>query len=289
MDLQTTKSLLRKHGFRPKKRLGQHFLVDPAAAQKIIAAAGVSSDDTVLEIGSGLGALTEELLCRAGSVIAVELDTHLCAILTAELGAHPQLTVVNEDFLNVNIPELAQKTTGGGLKIVGNLPYQITGPAVRIILDNLHLIRLAVITVQREVADRILARPGGKTFGILSVAAQYYSQPQVVLSLAKEAFYPQPQIASTVLMLTPRSKPPVSLADEEKFFTVVKALFGHRRKTARNALRIHPSLRLSQGDTDELSRRTGIDLRRRAETMSLHDLARISNAIWEIQHAAGQN
>jgi len=201
MDLTTTRALLRKHGFRPNKRLGQHFLVDPVAAEKIIAAAHVRPDETVLEIGPGIGALTEGLLARARCVVAVEIDAHLCAILTAELGAHQGLRVVNQDFLTLDIQELADQAGDNGLKIVGTLPYQITGPAMRRILDHFHLLRLAVVAVQREVADRILARPGSKTFGILSVAAQYYARPEPVLDLPGEVFYPQPQITSTVVML----------------------------------------------------------------------------------------
>jgi 16S rRNA (adenine1518-N6/adenine1519-N6)-dimethyltransferase len=289
MDLHTTRALLRKHGLRPNKRLGQHFLVNPLAAEQIIDAAQVGPEDTVLEIGPGLGALTGGLLAKVRRVIAVELDTRLCAILEAELGSHPGLTVIRGDFLTLDIPELAAETGAAGLKVVGNLPYHITGPAMRKILDHFHLLRRAVVTVQREVADRILARPRSKAFGILSVMAQYYARPEPVLQLTREAFYPQPQVVSTVVILTSRPQPPISLSDESQFITIVKALFGHRRKMARNALRIHPNLRLSQQELEELSRRAQMDLGRRAETMSLEELGRLSNALWEIQHAKSRD
>jgi 16S rRNA (adenine1518-N6/adenine1519-N6)-dimethyltransferase len=220
-------------------------------------------------------------------VIAVEVDERLCAILKAELGAHPRLEVLNGDFLKVNIPKLASELGAAGLKLVGNLPYHITGPALRMVLDHLHLLRLAVLTVQREVAARILAQPGGKSFAVLSVVAQYRARPELVLGLPREAFYPQPQVSSSVVLLSPRSQPPMSLGDEAHFFAMVKTLFGHRRKTAQNALRLHPGLRLGTEQLDELSRRARIDLRRRAETMSLEELGELSNALWEMQHAQG--
>jgi 16S rRNA (adenine1518-N6/adenine1519-N6)-dimethyltransferase len=288
MNLSTTKALLRKHNFRPKKRLGQHFLVDSRAAEKIIAAAQISSDETVLEVGPGLGALTGPLLDRARRVIAVDVDERLCAILEAELGANSGLEVLKGDFLKVNIPQLAAESGAGKLKVVGNLPYHITGPALRMILDHFQFLRLAVLTVQREVAARIMAQPKSKAFGVLSVVAQYRAQPHLVLGLPREAFYPQPQVASSVVMLSPRPQPPIDLIDEVHFFGLVKALFGHRRKTAQNALRLHPGLRLPAEQMAELSRGAHIDLHRRAETMSLEELARLTNVHWEIQHATGQ-
>jgi 16S rRNA (adenine1518-N6/adenine1519-N6)-dimethyltransferase len=169
--------------------------------------------------------------------------------------------------------------------VVGNLPYQITGQAVRRILDHMRLLHGAVITVQREVAERMRSDPGRKSYGILSVATQYYSIPRMVLRIPKEAFSPRPQVVSTALFLEPRTAPPVEVRDEALFFASVRALFGHRRKTAGNALRNHPQLRLDAERLDDLSRRTGIDLGRRGETMSLSELAEISNALGEQQHA----
>ena len=269
MNFQTTKSLLRAHNLRPNKRLGQHFLVDPVAAEQIVAAAEIQQDETVLEIGPGLGALTGPLLERARRVIAVEIDERLCAILAEEFLGQDNLEIIPGDFLDQDLPALARQAGDSRLKIVGNLPYQITGQAVRRILDHLDILAGAVITVQREVANRIVSPPGGKTFGILSVAAQYLSRPELILRLPREAFYPQPQIASTAVTLNPRSKPPIQVDDQAFFFTVVKALFGHRRKTAKNALRVHPDLRPGDHDLDALARQTGLDLGRRAETMNL--------------------
>lgn len=285
MDIHTTRALLRKHNFRPNKSLGQHFLVNPLAAEQIIEAAQVGSEETVLEIGPGLGALTGGLLAKARRVVAVELDSRLCAILEKELGSHPGLTVIHRDFLTLDIPELAEDAGVGGFKIVGNLPYHVTGQAMRKILDHFHLLRRAVVTVQREVADRILAQPRSKAFGILSVVAQYYARPESVLQLTREAFYPRPQVISTVVTLISRPHPPISLSDEAQFITIVKALFGHRRKMARNALRLNPRLQLSPQEMEELSRSARIDLTRRAETMSLEELGRLSNALWEMKHA----
>lgn len=284
MNLQTTKSILRAHNLRPNKRLGQHFLVDPVAAERIVAAAKIQPDETVLEVGPGLGALTALLLEQARRVVAVEVDERLCDILKEEFQGRDNLEIIHGDFLDLDLSELAQGAEDGRLKIVGNLPYQITGQAVRRILDHLEELAGAVITVQREVANRIVSPPGGKTFGILSVAAQYLSLPELILRLPREAFYPQPQIASTALTLSPRSKPPVQVDDQAFFFTVVKALFGYRRKTARNALRAHPDLRPGDHDLDTLARQTGLDLGRRAETMSLEELAQLSNVLGKLHH-----
>jgi 16S rRNA (adenine1518-N6/adenine1519-N6)-dimethyltransferase len=285
MNLQHTKALLRAYGLHPNKRLGQHFLVDPAAAERIVAAAQIKPDETVLEVGPGLGALTRLLLQQARHVIAVELDERLCALLKKELKDQPAFRLINGDFLDLDLHGLAQQAGEDGLKIVGNLPYHITGQSVRMILDHLHSLRGAVITVQREVANRIMANPGGKTFGVLSVAAQYLSRPKLLLHLRKQAFYPQPQIASTVVSLAPRLKAPIHVDDEAFFFTVVRALFAHRRKMARNALRTHPHIRLKDNDLGELFRRTQIDLGRRAETMSLEELGQLSNVLRKLRNA----
>lgn len=269
---------------RPNKRLGQHFLVDPTAAERIVAAAQIKPNETVLEVGPGLGALTRLLLQHARHVIAVEVDERLCALLMKELRDQPEFQLINEDFLDLDLHGLAQQAGEDGLKVVGNLPYHITGQSVRMILDHLHLLRGAVITVQREVANRIVATPGGKTFGVLSVVAQYLSRPKLLLHLRKEAFYPQPQITSTVVTLSPRLEPPIRVDDEAFFFTVVRALFGHRRKMARNALRTHPHIRLKDGDLAELFRQTQIDLGRRAETMSLEELGQLCNVLGKLRH-----
>jgi len=285
MDLATTKALLRQHRVRPNKLRGQNFLVSDRAAGKIVEAADIRPEETVLEIGPGLGALTSGLLDRARRVVAVEIDRRLCQVLHDRFGGRSSLEIIHGDFLDVDLFPLAGQAGAGELKIVGNLPYQITGQAVRRILDHLHLLAGAVITVQREVANRMVAGPGGKTFGILSVATQVLSRPEPVLRLAREAFYPRPQITSTVVRLVPRPDPPVAIDDQGFFFTVVKALFGHRRKTIRNALRAHPDLCSDNHVLAELSRRAGVDLGRRAETMSLEELGRLSNTLGALRHA----
>jgi 16S rRNA (adenine1518-N6/adenine1519-N6)-dimethyltransferase len=168
---------------------------------------------------------------------------------------------------------------------VGNLPYQITGLALRMILGHMHLLSGALITVQQEVADRMLSSPGSKAYGALSVAAQYHCHPQAVLHLPASSFYPRPEVNSTTLFLEPRPEPPVRVIDEALFFSLIKTLFGHRRKTAKNALRSKADLHLTAGQLQLLPRQSSVDLDRRAETMNLQELAQISNAIWEMQHA----
>jgi len=281
MDLRTAKSLLRQYDVRPNKLRGQNFLVNDGAAERIVAAAGIRPDETVLEIGPGLGALTSGLLDRSRRVAAVEIDRRLCRALEEALVDRENLELIQGDFLKLDLDGLIRRARPGGLRIVSNLPYQITGPALRTILDHLHRLRGAVLTVQREVADRMAAGPGTKAFGTLSVAVQYHSIMHRHFRLPKTAFFPRPQVDSTVLSLEPRTRPPVAVHDEALFFQTVGTLFGHRRKTARNALRQHPRLHPSSDRLDGLARRSGIDLGRRAETMSLAELATISNLLGE--------
>ncbi len=284
MNISETKNLLKSYHIRPNKLRGQNFLVNPSAAEKIIEAARISPQETVLEIGPGLGALTRGLLEKARLVIAVEIEVRLCTILRDRLGGCPGLELVNEDFLKVDLAAMTEKAGADRLRIIGNLPYHITGLAVRKILDHMPRLHGAVITVQREVADRMVALPGSKSFGALSVAAQYHSRPQPLFRLSRESFYPVPQVISTVVALEPRDEPPTQVSDEHLFFKVVRALFGHRRKTVRNALRADPNLRLSGEMLDEISRKTGLDLSRRGETMNLTELGRLANALGESRH-----
>jgi 16S rRNA (adenine1518-N6/adenine1519-N6)-dimethyltransferase len=279
MDLRTVKSLLRRYDVRPNKLRGQNFLTSDRAAEGIVAAAGIGPEESVLEIGPGLGALTSGLLDRARRVTAVEIDRRLCRVLSDRLGDRENLELIQGDFLKLDLDELIRRSQPGGLKIVSNLPYQITGPALRTILDHLRRLRGAVLTVQREVAVRMAADPGSKTFGALSVAVRYFSIMHRHFRLPRAAFYPRPQVDSMVLSLEPQDRPPVAVRDEALFFQTVGALFGHRRKTARNALRQHPRLHLSPDRLDDLARRSGIDLGRRAETMSLTELATIANLV----------
>jgi 16S rRNA (adenine1518-N6/adenine1519-N6)-dimethyltransferase len=284
-DLRATKSLLRQYHVRPNKLRGQNFLVNDRVAVRIVAAADIRSDETVLEIGPGLGILTAILLEHARRVVAVEIDRRLCDILRETLGQNDRLEVINDDILKLDLTVLAGQAKPGGLRIVSNLPFQVTGATVRMILDHLQQMRGATLTLQREVADRIVAGPGGKDFGALSVAAQYHSVIRRHFRISKTAFYPRPQVDSTVLSLLPREKPPVEVRDEALFFQTVGALFGHRRKTVRNALRLDPGLEPDDSQLNELALRTGLDLGRRGETMSLAELATIANVLGEWHHA----
>ena len=281
MDLATTTSLLRQYQVRPNKLRGQNFLINDRAAERIVTAADIRPDETVLEIGPGLGALTVLLLERARRVTAVEIDRRLCQVLRDRLGNRPNLELIQGDFLKLDLEGLIRQARPGGLRIVSNLPYQITGSVLRTILDHLRKLPGAVLTVQREVADRMAAEPGSKVFGVLSVAVQYHADLRRHFRLSKTAFYPRPKVDSAVLSLLPRTRPPVEVHDQDLFFQTVGALFGHRRKTARNALRHHPRLHPEPGQLDDLARRSGIDLGRRAETMSLAELAAIANLLGE--------
>jgi len=266
-----------KQHIRPKKRLSQHFLQSDADAGQIVSALALDPEDTVLEIGAGLGVLTHHLLREGGTIIAVEVDTALCEVLRGQFGDSPRLCLLNKDILNLDLGAVRREHGDKPLKVIGNLPYALTTPIFFHLLHHRTDIGSAVLTVQKEVADRIVASPGGKEYGALSIAIQYHAAVERLFDLPASAFYPQPMVDSTVLRLRMLRQPSVAVQDEALFFRTVRASFQQRRKMLRNAL--SAAFKLAPEDLQSVSDSSGIDLRRRGETLSLVEFGRLSDTV----------
>lgn len=270
------KQILREHGFRPKKRLGQNFLINEAAAQRIVDFARISRDDVVVEIGPGLGILTRPLLERAREVIAVEIDERLCDILGKNFPGYGNLKVVCEDILKVGIQSLVKD---GKVKIVGNLPYYITSPLIFHLLEQRRAIDSILITLQKEVAERILASPGTKDCGAISVGVRFYTRPSHVGTISRAQFWPRPKVDAGVIKLEVLDSPSVPVGDEELFFKVVRASFGKRRKMILNSLSKAKTLGLKKDLLMKAFLDAEIDFRKRPEELSIEKFARISDLV----------
>lgn len=267
---QSVAALLRSHGLHPRKRLGQNFLTDPVALERIVMAADLSAGDVVLEVGAGVGTLTRPLARQAKRVIALELDDDLVEILREQTADLSNVEILHGDVLRFSPSGFSPR----GYKVVGNLPYYITSAVLRHFLEGEPRPRLMVVTVQREVAERIVARPG--EMSLLAVSVQFYGQPRVVARIPAGAFYPPPKVDSAVVRIDVCDKPiplPGKEVDEAIFFRVVRAGFSQKRKTLRNAL--SAGLGLSPAVVGETLERAGMDPRRRAETLSLREWARV--------------
>lgn len=276
----TINEIREKHGFRLSKSLGQNFLTDKNMIDQIVESSCIGEDDLVIEIGPGIGVLTAEAADYAGRVVAVEIDTNLIPILKETLGAYSNVTIVNQDVLKTDLTEIVNKYQGsGGVKIIGNLPYYITTPIIMKILEDRVPADSITIMMQKEVADRIKAGPGNKTYGALSVAVQYYCTVTQVALVPKEVFVPRPKVDSAVLRLDVRDSRPVELIDEKLFFACIKSGFGQRRKTLLNSL---PGVAgLSKDDVKEVLQTANIDPVRRAETLDMGEFASIANIMTE--------
>ena len=293
MDKLYTKATIakikEKYGFKLSKSLGQNFLVDKNIIDKIIEGAGIGEGDLVLEVGPGIGVLTAAAAEEAGKVISVEIDQNLIPILQETLADYDNIEIVHKDILKLNIHELLeqnQEINGHkveGIKIIGNLPYYITTPIIMKILEEGVPADSITIMLQKEVADRIKAKPGTKIYGALSVAVQYYCTVAHVVHAPKEIFVPQPKVDSTVIRLDIRKEKPVDLLDEASFFAVVKAGFGQRRKTLLNALTGVKGL--SKEHIHRVLNEANIDPSRRAETLTIEEFALVSNKVHMLAHA----
>lgn len=276
-----TREILKEHGFSFKKSLGQNFLTEPNILQKIVETADITSADNVIEIGPGIGALTEYLARSAGKVLAFEIDDRLIPVLADTLSPYDNVKVVHGDILKANVPEeIAYFDTAGPLKVVANLPYYITTPIMMSLLESQLQIDQMVVMMQREVADRISAHPGTKAYGSLSIAVQYYMEAETAFIVPKTVFIPQPNVDSAILKLVRREKPAVTVTNEKEFFKLTKSGFNLRRKTLWNNL-------LNTYGKDEETRawleksliQAEIDPKRRGETLSLQEFANLSNAL----------
>ncbi|MDX1764230.1 MAG: 16S rRNA (adenine(1518)-N(6)/adenine(1519)-N(6))-dimethyltransferase RsmA [bacterium] len=269
------KTELARLDLKARKSLGQNFLHDEAVLQSILHAADLRQDDWVLEIGAGLGVMTERLSAAAGQVVALEIDPHLHAYVRDRLKDRRNLQVVNQDILKYNGPELPDS----GVKVIANLPYYISTPILMHLIEKIRRFSLILVMLQKEVAERITADPGTKKYGSLSVAIQYHTETEIVTFVPRTAFHPVPAVDSAVVKLTVRNKPPVTVTDEAAFFRLVRASFAQRRKTMRNALigsRIYTPEQL-----DLAFKETGIASNRRAETLSIEEFAQLDRVLHE--------
>ncbi len=271
------KTLFTKYDFAPLKRLGQNYLIDANIKDKIIAAAGISRDDVVLEIGPGLGALTFDLAASGATVFAVEKDRKASAILGKLAGQDfPNLKIFHEDILDFDIAAIS-----GGKKItvVGNLPYYITTPIIERIIDNASLIRSALVLVQREFADRLMANAGSKNYSSLSCFVQYHMRPIYLFTIKSSSFYPAPDVDSSLVRLEMLDAPSVKVRDETTLFKVIRSSFNQRRKTIGNSLSRELALNLPKTELSAILKSIHIDPAARPETLSLADFAKISDAV----------
>lgn len=269
---EATLHIIRRFGLSLSKRLGQNFLISEQAVNQIVASASLSSQDTVLEIGPGIGTLTQGLAETGARVVAVELDAKLIEVLATTLAGYDNVRVVHGDILKTDISREIQAEK---YKVVANLPYYITTPIIMTLLERRLPIELLVTMVQKEVAQRMTASPGGKDYGALSVAVQYYTDPELLFDVPPNAFIPAPAVDSSVVRCTVREKPPVDIADERQFFRIVKGAFSQRRKTLANALK---TTGLSSGHIAAMLEQAQINPMRRGETLSLVEFAAIANA-----------
>ncbi len=274
-----TIEVLRRHNFTFQKKYGQNFLIDPNVLQRVIDAAGVAEDDCVLEIGPGIGTMTQLLAERAGKVVAVEIDRNLIPILEETLSPYPNVTVINEDILKLDVRELVSGQEGHPVKVVANLPYYITTPIIMSLLESGAPLKSITVMVQREVAERMQAGPGTKEYGALSLAVQYYSEPEVVANVPPNCFIPRPNVGSAVIRLTRYGTPPVQAADAGKLFAIIRASFNQRRKTLANSLGNAPGLGVSRERVAQVLEEMGLPAMVRGEALTLTQFAALSDRL----------
>lgn len=276
-----TIEVLKKYGFRFQKRYGQNFLIDSHILEKIVEAAEITKEDMVLEIGPGIGTMTQYLAEHAREVIAVEIDKTLIPILEDTLSAYDNVTVINEDILKVDIEALAREKNGNRpIKVVANLPYYITTPIIMGLFESHTPLASITIMVQKEVADRMQAGPGTKDYGALSLAVQYYAKPEIMMNVSPGCFIPKPNVGSAVIRLTRYEQNPVQVKDEDFLFSLIRAAFGQRRKTLVNSLTNASFLSVSKEAILRALSEMGISETVRGEALTLEEFAKLSNLLF---------
>ena len=275
-----TIAVLQKYNFNFQKKFGQNFLIDTHVLDKIIAESRITKEDFVLEIGPGIGTMTQYLCENAREVAAVEIDKNLIPILADTLSAYDNVEVINDDILKVDINRLAQEKNGGKpIKVVANLPYYITTPIIMGLFESHVPIDSITIMVQKEVADRMQEGPGSKDYGALSLAVQYYAKPEIVANVPPNCFMPRPNVGSAVIRLTRHQEPPVQVEDEKMMFRLIRASFNQRRKTLANGLGNAPEIPLSKEQIQESIAELGVPATIRGEALSLEQFAALSNIV----------
>ena len=273
-----TIEVLQKYDFVFQKKFGQNFLIDTHVLDKIISAAEITKDDFVLEIGPGIGTMTQYLACAAREVVAVEIDKALIPILEDTLQEYSNVTVLNEDILRVDIKKLADEHNGGKpIKVVANLPYYITTPIIMGLFEGEVPIESITVMVQKEVADRMQVGPGTKEYGALSLAVQYYAEPYIVANVPPNCFMPRPKVGSAVIRLTRHAGPPVEVADTKLMFRIIRASFNQRRKTLANGLNNSPELSFGKEEIQRAIKACGFPEGIRGEALTLEEFAALTN------------
>lgn len=281
---KNTIEVIQKYGFAFQKKFGQNFLIDPHVLDKIISAAGVTKDDMVLEIGPGIGTMTQYLAEAAGRVVAVEIDNNLIPILQETLKDYENVTVIHNDILKVDIAELAEKYNGGRpIKVVANLPYYITTPIIMGLFESHVPIDNITVMVQKEVADRMQEGPGSKNYGALSLAVQYYAEPYIVANVPPNCFIPRPSVGSAVIRLTRHKEAPVQTKDEQLMFRLIRASFNQRRKTLQNGLNNASDLHFTKEQIAKAIETMGLSASVRGETLTLEQFARLTDLLVDAQ------
>ena len=279
---QNTIEILQKYDFSFQKKFGQNFLIDTHVLDKIISSAKITKDDFVLEIGPGIGTMTQYLACAARQVVAVEIDKALIPILEDTLQAYDNVTVINDDVLKVDIPKLAKEYNDNKpIKVVANLPYYITTPIIMGLFEKNVPVDSITVMVQKEVADRMQVGPGTKDYGALSLAVQYYAKPEIVANVPPNCFMPRPKVGSAVIKLTRYEKPPVDVKDEGLMFRLIRASFNQRRKTLVNGIRNSGDFSLSKEEIEDVFNRCDLPLNIRGEALTLEQFAMLANCIYD--------
>ena len=281
---QVTIETIKKYEFAFQKKFGQNFLIDSHVINKIISAADITKDDCVLEIGPGIGTMTQYLAESAGQVVAVEIDKNLLPILDETLAEYDNVTVINDDILKVDINKIVEERNGGRpIKVVANLPYYITTPIIMGLFENHVPISSITIMVQKEVADRMQVGPGTKDYGALSLAVQYYAKPQIIANVPPNCFMPRPKVGSAVIQLVRYEEPPVQVENEKLMFRLIRASFNQRRKTLINGLKNSQELDFSKEEIEKAMAETGIPANVRGEALTLKEFADLANAFHKLR------
>ena len=281
---QNTIAVLQKYNFSFQKKFGQNFLIDTHVLDKIIASAEITKDDMVLEIGPGIGTMTQYLACAAGKVVAVEIDKTLIPILEDTLSEYDNVQIINQDVLKVNLAKLAEEENGGKpIKVVANLPYYITTPIIMGLFENHVPLKSITVMVQKEVADRMQVGPGTKDYGALSLAVQYYAKPYIVANVPPNCFMPRPKVGSAVIRLERYEEPPVQVTDEKLMFRIIRASFNQRRKTLVNGLKNSPEIQFTKEEIEAAIETLGKGASVRGEALTLEEFARLSNILSSVE------
>lgn len=281
---QETIAVLQKYGFNFQKKYGQNFLIDPHVLGKIIAAAQIGPEDFVLEVGPGIGTMTQYLAEAAGEVLAVEIDKKLMPILADTLSDYSNVTVINEDILKVDLKELIhQFSKGRPVKVAANLPYYITTPIIMSLFESGLPLESVTVMVQKEVADRMQAGPGSKDYGALSLAVQYYASPYIAANVPPNCFIPRPAVGSAVIRLTRHEKPPVETGDPDFMFRIIRASFNQRRKTLQNGLHNSPELQIPKETVAKALTDMGLSPAVRGEKLTLAQFARLADLLGSVR------